>query len=609
MSDEPTLESLAAIANHEHACGEEATHKSLSHFRAAGDALIKAKRQVGHGKFKSWVEANVRFSYRTARDYMRLAKYGEKWQHAASLRDALDLIANGDKSRLVRAERRKAKRQKNDETRRRLAEAAQPTDLIRVGDFREVLTDLPDESVDLLFTDPPYAKEFYPLYGALAELGSRVLKVGGSLVAYAPTYALADILPLMVPHLRYWNEIIVEHTGQLSRLSYFRTIVKAKALLWFVKGRYEGRWVSNLIRSRPPDKQAHEWAQSPVEATDCIKRLTPPAGIVVDPMCGSGTTLRAALFLGRRTLGCEIDPHRSKVAAVRCDLRAEAASFNPPGWTPWRRVVWLGLNGADLPARPAIEDSDGEPGPGWSCAAEHGFDSEDGGSDEADGAEPRLFVRGNHKVGKGVLVWNLPVFDTCPGKTPSCEAVCYADRGNSRWPATKRRHAKNLQAAEADNFVEKVIAEIRKRGASLVRIHSSGDFFSAAYVARWVAVAEATPGVTFWCYTRSWRVPEIMPQLERLASLPNVYVWFSCDKDSGLPAAVPNVRACWLQTEQEEPPTAGPGQLPVELVFRTRLEGRQPVKRIGLALVCPAYNGTAGGEGTTCEQCRFCFAR
>ena len=27
-------------------------------------------------------------------------------------------------------------------------------------------------------------------------------------------------------------------------------------------------------------------------------------------------------------------------------LRAEAASFNPPGWTPWRRAVRLGLNGA-----------------------------------------------------------------------------------------------------------------------------------------------------------------------------------------------------------------------------------------------------------------------
>src|SRR5262249_6722553 len=102
---------------------------------------------------------------------------------------------------------------------------------------------------------------------------------------------------------------------------------------------------------------------------------------------------------------------------------------------------------------------------------------------------------------------------------------------------------------------------------------------------------------------------EILPELARLASLPNVNVWFSCDKDSGLAPAVPGARACWLQAEYEDPPTAGHGQLPMLLVFRTHLPGREPVTWIGSALVCPAYNGTDGGEGTTCEECRFCFRR
>jgi hypothetical protein len=101
-----TLESLAAVANEEHVCGEEATRNGLSHFRNAGDALIQAKRQVGHGMFQAWVEANAVFSYRTARVYMLLAKHAEKWQHAASLRDALDLIANRKRrSRPAGAER------------------------------------------------------------------------------------------------------------------------------------------------------------------------------------------------------------------------------------------------------------------------------------------------------------------------------------------------------------------------------------------------------------------------------------------------------------------------------------------------------------------------
>jgi hypothetical protein len=175
-------------------------------------------------------------------------------------------------SALLKLAKREVKQRKRDEVRQRMVEVAQPTDLIRVGDFREVLANLPDESVDLIFTDPPYAKKFYPLYGDLAKLASRVLKPGGSLIAYAPTYALADILPLMVPHLTYWNSITLQHTGQSSRLDYYRVIVKAKSLLWFVRGRYEGEWVSNLIRSQPPDKQAHEWEQSEVEARYCIKK-------------------------------------------------------------------------------------------------------------------------------------------------------------------------------------------------------------------------------------------------------------------------------------------------------------------------------------------------
>jgi hypothetical protein len=102
-------------------------------------------------------------------------------------------------------------------------------------------------------------------------------------------------------------------------------------------------------------------------------------------------------------------------------------------------------------------------------------------------------------------------------------------------------------------------------------------------------------------------MPDILPELVRLASLSNVRVWFSCDRETGLPAAVSNVRTCWLQVEDEEPPAPEPGQMAIDLVFRTKREGREPATRIGLAMVCPTYNGTDGGEGTTCEECRFCF--
>ncbi len=53
------------------------------------------------------------------------------------------------------------------------------------GDFREHILGIPDSSVDLIFTDPPYSKDCLPIYHDLAVASSKVLKNGGSLVTYA----------------------------------------------------------------------------------------------------------------------------------------------------------------------------------------------------------------------------------------------------------------------------------------------------------------------------------------------------------------------------------------------------------------------------------------
>ena len=43
-------------------------------------------------------------------------------------------------------------------------------------------------------------------------------------------------------------------------------------------------------------------------AADLIRSYCPPGGLVIDPMAGSGTTLRAAVDLGRRAVGVEVVP-------------------------------------------------------------------------------------------------------------------------------------------------------------------------------------------------------------------------------------------------------------------------------------------------------------
>jgi hypothetical protein len=68
------LAALAARANAEHEAGERLTRKGLEHYRAAGEALRKAKAQCGHGKWLAWLKANVKFSQQQASRYMQLAK-------------------------------------------------------------------------------------------------------------------------------------------------------------------------------------------------------------------------------------------------------------------------------------------------------------------------------------------------------------------------------------------------------------------------------------------------------------------------------------------------------------------------------------------------------
>lgn len=57
----------------------------------------------------------------------------------------------------------------------------------------------------------------------------------------------------------------------------------------------------------------------PLALLDRIVRLSaPPDGLVLDPFAGSGTSGAAALALGRRFIGIEIDPGYADLAARRC---------------------------------------------------------------------------------------------------------------------------------------------------------------------------------------------------------------------------------------------------------------------------------------------------
>lgn len=181
------------------------------------------------------------------------------------------------------------------------------------GDCRDVLPTLEDESIDLIMTDPPYAREYVPLYGFLAEEGARVLKEGHYLFAYCGTECLPDVLSLMTPHLDWFYLFVVEHRNSAPRLWYKHIMVGCKVVLAFTKGKPERlRWMNNIHRSERRDKRFHEWGQSEGFPAKIIEMLTDKGDLVLDPFLGGGTTMKVCQMTGRSCIGIEVDPDACK---------------------------------------------------------------------------------------------------------------------------------------------------------------------------------------------------------------------------------------------------------------------------------------------------------
>jgi 16S rRNA G966 N2-methylase RsmD len=187
------------------------------------------------------------------------------------------------------------------------------------GDFREKCTQLTDQSVDLIFTDPPYAREFLPLYSDLANVAAWVLKHDGSIVTYCGQDLKLRVIEFMqYAGLTHWWEIAVIHSGPYSSFFLKNILVKWKPLLWFVKGEkpHQNGKVFDLIDSIKPAKALHSYEQSSEDARYIIEQLTKPGGIVCDPFMGSGTTGIAALKFNRQFIGIEIDKDIFDIANV-----------------------------------------------------------------------------------------------------------------------------------------------------------------------------------------------------------------------------------------------------------------------------------------------------
>jgi hypothetical protein len=215
-----------------------------------------------------------------------------------------------------------------------------------------------------------------------------------------------------------------------------------------------------------------------------------------------------------------------------------------------------------------------------------------------------VLTPGNKKLG-GHLIWSFSLpsgtAKLCPGMTPICRRVCYAARLQSYRPQAAKLYHRNLQLAKRKDFVRRIRAFLIAQGIRVVRIHSGGEFVSPRYARKWGRIIAKSPKVKFFTYTRAWRVPAIREVLEELSQLPNLALWYSTDRETGMPESIPpRVRIAWLMTAADErpPPEA-------DLVFRTLALRKQTAVEIEGVPVCPAENGLL--PSATCDRCRICW--
>ncbi|MDQ3848198.1 MAG: site-specific DNA-methyltransferase, partial [Thermoproteota archaeon] len=187
-----------------------------------------------------------------------------------------------------------------------------PTDRLHVlcGDFREVGAGLPDASIDLIVTDPPYTKAAMPLWDDVAAFANRVLKPSGFFITYSGTLYVPEAIQRLGKHLTYYWLACLEHRGA-HRQNYFRHVFELmKPILIYAKEpvRVQPEWLMDIVKSTGPDKRYHDWGQSVEAVRYLVTRFSKPGDLVLDPCSGSGTNVLAALLEGRRAIAIELNP-------------------------------------------------------------------------------------------------------------------------------------------------------------------------------------------------------------------------------------------------------------------------------------------------------------
>jgi site-specific DNA-methyltransferase (adenine-specific) len=246
-----------------------------------------------------------------------------------------------------------------------------PLNQIIQGDCREILRSLPENSVDLVFADPPYNLQLqgelrrpnnslvdavddeWDRFASFAEYDAftrawlqacrRVLKDTGAIWvigAYHNIYRVGAILQ----DLDFWilNDIVWIKHNPMPNFRGVRFTNAHESLIWAQKQRgarytfnyqvmkalnddlqMRSDWRLPLCtgqeRLRVDGQKAHATQKPEALLYRVLLSSTNPGDVVLDPFFGTGTTGAVARKLGRRWIGIERDPGYVELARQRID--------------------------------------------------------------------------------------------------------------------------------------------------------------------------------------------------------------------------------------------------------------------------------------------------
>lgn len=194
-----------------------------------------------------------------------------------------------------------------------------------LGDCREILPTV--GTVDAVVADPPYGINYNPKRQRATPRrpGKIFNRPAEKVIGDAEQFDPRDIL--IAPSI-LWGATNYAHLLPLSNGWLFWDKQKAEG---FVGGQGELAW-TNILES--PKRFIHMWdgfrrasevnlhyhpTQKPVALMEWCLSFIPLAKTIFDPFMGSGTTGVAAINLGRKFIGIEIDPSYFDIACKRLD--------------------------------------------------------------------------------------------------------------------------------------------------------------------------------------------------------------------------------------------------------------------------------------------------